>query len=150
MMEWWQAHSGWIGWLTAASLVMFFGTLLVIPPLVARIPPDYFVRRRRERMLKSGRHPAIGYALLIGKNLIGAFFVLAGLAMLVLPGQGVVTILIGLLFLDFPGKFRLESKIVRQAPVMRALNWMRERAGRPPLIVPAKKHRRPPNNLASP
>lgn len=62
--------------------------------------------------------------------------------MLVLPGQGLVTILAGLLLLDFPGKFKLERALVRQPAVMNALNWIRVRRGRPPLQVPPPRHRR--------
>ena len=42
-------------------------------------------------------------------------------------------ILVGLIFLDFPGKFALERRLARQPPVFRALNWIRARAGRKPL-----------------
>jgi hypothetical protein len=71
--------------------------------------------------------------LLILKNLFGAILVLAGLSMLLLPGQGILTILVGLMFLDFPGKFAMERRLVRQRPVITAINWMRRRANRPPL-----------------
>lgn len=141
MAEWWQQHGDWVTWLTAASAAMFVVSLLMIPPLVARMPPDYFTRRRRERVFRPGRHPAVGYLILAAKNLLGCFFLLAGMAMLVLPGQGVVTMLIGLLFLDFPGKFRLERKLVGQPAVFRALNWIRARAGRPPLLPPRVRAR---------
>jgi len=136
METFWQLHAGWIGWLTAISAVMFVATLVALPPLIVRIPEDYFVRRRRARLLRQGSRPWLGYLVLAGKNLAGGLLVLAGIAMLVLPGQGVVTILVGLLLLDFPGKFRLERRIVRQPAVMKALNWIRQRRGQPPLQPP--------------
>lgn len=142
MESFWQEHAEWIGWLSALSLVLFAGTLLALPPLVARIPEDYFVRRRRARLLRQGSRPWLGYVVLAGKNLSGVVLVLAGLAMLVLPGQGVVTILAGLLLLDFPGKFRLERSLVRQPAVLKALNWIRLRRGRPPLQAPPPCSRR--------
>ena len=135
---WWQDHQVLIGWITAGSVVLFFATLLAIPPLVARIPPDYFVRKRRVRLVKSGRHILLGYLLLVGKNLLGLFFLFAGFAMLVLPGQGLITMLIGLLLLDFPGKFRLERRVVAIPSVLKTLNWLRHRSGRPPLIPPER------------
>jgi hypothetical protein len=55
---------------------------------------------------------------------------LMGVAMLVLPGQGVLTIITGLLLLDFPGKYRFERWLVRRGPVLRGVNWLRDRAGR--------------------
>ncbi|HMO03386.1 MAG TPA: PGPGW domain-containing protein [Kiritimatiellia bacterium] len=136
MESFWQAHAGWIGWLTVISMVLFVATLVALPPVIARIPADYFVRRRRARLLRQGPKRWLGYLVLVGKNLAGGLLVLAGLAMLVLPGQGVVTILAGLLLLDFPGKFRLERRLVRQPAVMKALNWIRRQRGQLPLIPP--------------
>ena len=72
---------------------------------------------------------------LVLKNIIGVIFILAGLAMLVLPGQGVLTILLGIMLMNFPGKSALELHIVQQPTVLRAINWMRQRAHRPALLV---------------
>jgi len=139
MMQWFQDHQVLIGWITAASMILFIVTLLAIPPLVARIPADYFVRRQRPRVLKSSRYPVAGYLMLIGKNLLGYVFILFGMAMLVLPGQGLITMMIGIILLDFPGKFRMERRIVSIPSVLKTLNWLRHRSGRPPLIPPVRK-----------
>ena len=82
------------------------------------------------------QHPVTRYVLRGIKNVAGLIFLLAGIAMLVLPGQGLLTILIGVSLLDFPGKRRLELYLVQKRPVLRAINWIREKAQRPPLIVP--------------
>ena len=58
-----------------------------------------------------------------------------GLILLVLPGQGLLTILIGLLLLDFPGKRAVELKLVRRPGIAAFLNRMRARHGRPPFVV---------------
>jgi len=50
-----------------------------------------------------------------------------------IPGQGVLTILLGIMISDFPGKERLERKIVSYPKVLEALNKLRERFGKPPL-----------------
>ena len=71
------------------------------------------------------------------KNLLGAALVVLGLLMLVTPGQGQVTLLAGLLLMNFPGKYRLERAVVSREGVMRALNWFRRRSGRPPFEPPA-------------
>ena len=60
----------------------------------------------------------------------------AGIAMLVLPGQGVLTIVIGIMLLDFPGKYRFERRLVAYGPVLKAINGIRRAARRQPLIVP--------------
>ncbi|HYG08570.1 MAG TPA: hypothetical protein VD835_01220, partial [Pyrinomonadaceae bacterium] len=49
------------------------------------------------------------------------------------PGQGVLTILMGVMLLDFPGKRRLELKLVSRPNVLRAINRIRQRFDRPPL-----------------
>ena len=112
--------SVFLGWLSAASVLMFFGSLIAVPWLVVRIPADYFLRQRHYVDRWRPRHPLLRLAFLALKNLLGVVLVLAGVAMLVLPGQGILTILVGLLFLDFPGKFALERRLARQPPVLRA------------------------------
>jgi hypothetical protein len=67
------------------------------------------------------------------KNLLGLVLVLAGIAMMLLPGQGLLTVFVGLLLLEFPGKHRLERRLIGWGPIYRAINRLRRRAGRPPL-----------------
>jgi hypothetical protein len=67
------------------------------------------------------------------KNAIGIVLILSGLAMLVLPGQGVLTILFGVALTNFPGKYRLERRIVNSPSVRGALDRIRSAAGRSPL-----------------
>lgn len=134
MSEWVLGHRVLLGWLGAASAVMFFGTIAAVPLVVARIPRDYFLRSRADA-LHASRHPALRVALWVVKNGLGAVLVLLGIAMLVLPGQGVLTILLGLVLLDFPGKRALELRLVRRPRVLATLNWLRRKAGRPPLEV---------------
>ena len=68
------------------------------------------------------------------RNALGAVLLAAGIAMLVLPGQGLLTILLGLMLVDFPGKRRAERALVARPNVFEALNWLRAKAGRPPLL----------------
>jgi hypothetical protein len=72
--------------------------------------------------------------MLVVKNLLGCLFVVAGLLMLVLPGQGLLSILIGIILLDFPGKYSVERWLISRPPVLHTVNWLRRRAGRPPLV----------------
>jgi len=139
MCNWILDHRTLVWWLGVASGVTFVGTLLVVPLLVARIPTDYFVRKQRRRGPWDDHHPALRWTLVLLKNLLGALLVLAGIAMLIAPGQGVLTILIGVVLLDFPGKFTLERWLIGKGPVNRAVNWMRAKARRPPLMVRKEK-----------
>jgi hypothetical protein len=139
MFHWLHEHQVLLGWLSAASALMFAGSLIAVPWLVVRIPTNYFIRRQHFADRWQSRHPLVRIALLTTKNLCGVVLVLAGIAMLVLPGQGILTIVVGLLCLDFPGKFALERWLVRQPPVIGAINWMRAKAGRQPLETPEEK-----------
>lgn len=122
--------------LVIVSIVTFVATLIIVPFMIIRLPEDYFVRDERIETLLHKRHPMIRLALMIGKNLLGGVLVVGGLAMLVMPGQGVLSILIGLSLIDFPGKFWLERKIVCRKPVHRAINWIRRRGGASPMVIP--------------
>jgi hypothetical protein len=139
MFEWIRSHDVILWWLASASVVMFLGTLIAVPVLVARIPPDYFVHRSRRRVPWDDQHPIIRVILLGMKNAFGALFVVVGISMLVLPGQGVLTVVIGLMLLDFPGKFALERWLVSRRTVGRVIGWLRRRAGRPPLQLPGER-----------
>lgn len=126
-----------LAWLAGASVVGFVGSLIGIPWVLVRLPADYFDTRVPRRWM-AGRHPVLRSVGLALKNIIGVVFLLAGIAMLVLPGQGVLTILIGISLIDFPGKHRLEARLVSQRMVLSAINNVRQRFGRPPLVLAPK------------
>lgn len=121
--------------LGAVSVVTFLASLIVVPWLIVRIPHDYFDLEARHITVWAHRHPVLRWAALIAKNLLGLLLLCMGVAMLVLPGQGLLTILIGLVLLNFPGKYRLERRLVRWEPLWRSVNWLRRRAGRPELVI---------------
>lgn len=115
----------WLIGLSALSLGSLLLTAVLGARLIARLPADYFVAAR------PGRRPhPIAWLL---RNLLGLVLVIAGIVMLVLPGQGLLTILAGLLLMDFPGKLRLERRLLEVEQVRRSANWLRKRAGVPPL-----------------
>ena len=128
-----QEHKEAIWWFAVFSGVIFVGSLLIVPWLIVRIPEDYFLPRSRPRLPFADRHPILRWTGLIIKNLFGAMLVVAGLAMLLLPGQGLLTIAVGVLLMDFPGKHHLEGKIIRTRPVSRSVNWLRKKAKVRPL-----------------
>lgn len=117
-----------------ASLVLFLLSAIGVPWFMARLPADYFTRHEREQLgLAPVERGPFTTALRVGKNLLGLLLFLAGVAMLVLPGQGLLTIVVGLILVDFPGKRKLERRIITWAPVLKAVNALRRRAHRPPL-----------------
>lgn len=120
-----------------ASVVLFVASLLIIPPLIVRIRPDYFAHAERPPSSWAEQMRFVRIFILIGKNLLGSLLMIAGLAMLVLPGQGLLTLFVGFLLIDFPGKYRLEKWLIRQRYILRPINWLRTRRNRPPLQVAA-------------
>lgn len=121
--------------LAAGSVVMFVGSLAAVPWLIGLIPQDYFATSRPVRSQRRVRHPIVSAVGRLAKNLCGIVFLLAGLVMLVLPGQGVLVMLVGIVLLDFPGKRSLERRLVRRPRVLRTVNWIRRRQGKPELRV---------------
>src|SRR5574340_1251928 len=110
--QWIAQHALLVELLGIASAVMFVGTLLLVPVLIACMRADYFVAPGASRF--AGRHPVLRWTLQVLKNVLGAGLLLVGIAMLVLPGQGILTILIGLTLLEFPGKRAMELAPVRR------------------------------------
>lgn len=121
-------------WLTVGSLIGFIGTLIAIPFIMVRLPSDYFDTRVPRHWMKD-HHPVLRLIGLILKNAVGIVFLLAGFAMLFLPGQGILTMLIGISLMDFPRKRELEARIVGQPTVLQALNAMRAKFEKPPLTL---------------
>jgi hypothetical protein len=137
ILEWVHIHETAFWWIGILSMATLVGTMIIIPILVVRIPADYFKRKKQKpEPCYKNHYGAICFIGLVFKNLFGAIFVLAGMAMLFLPGQGFITILIGIMMLNFPGKFTLEQRIVQQPTVLRAINWIRMKADQPALEVP--------------
>lgn len=135
MLESIRAHKMAIMWIAGASIIAFIATVIAIPWLVARIPSDYFAHGKRLRKEGPRRHVVVRCAFLMGKNLLGYLLIAAGIAMLVLPGQGVLTILLGFILVDLPGKYRFERWLVARPLVLRSVNRLRQRAGRDPLVL---------------
>jgi hypothetical protein len=131
-----REHQLPLGSLAAIAAVVLLIGLVVLPAIVVQLPPDYFVRDRRVPVHHVRRHPLLWWLVSVLKNIFGLVLVVAGIAMLVLPGQGLLTILMGLGLVNFPGKFALERWIFGWPAVTFALNRLRSAAGRPPLTIP--------------
>ncbi len=116
------------------SILTFAGSLVVVPWLIARLPADYFIRHRCRVEERHRRHPLISRILFVLRNGIGILFLLAGVAMLVLPGQGMLTILLGITLMDFPGKHRLLESLIHRPGIIRSLNWIRRQVRKPPFV----------------
>lgn len=118
------------------SAIMFLASILSLPFLVSLIPTDYFQSHEPYRKRHKYKHPVIRLLVLALKNITGLALVLAGIIMLVLPGQGLITLAMGLLFINFPGKRKLECKLICNKKILRSINWLREKRNREPLLTP--------------
>ncbi len=115
-------------------LVTFAISLAIVSFIMVRIPADYF-KVDRPRELLPGKHPALRLLAVVGKNLLGVILVVLGILMSLpgVPGQGILTILLGIMLLDFPGKRNLEHNIVSRPRVRDAINKLRQKFGKPNL-----------------
>lgn len=111
------------------------GSLGVVAAVLVRLPANYF--RDDYASPLAQEHPVVRWAGLIVKNAVGIILVLIGLLLSLpgIPGQGLLTILIGLMLVNFPGKRRLERHLVSRPSVLAAINGVRARFGKPPLSL---------------
>lgn len=135
--QWLTEHQELIQQIGNVSLVVLAITVVALPAVVMKLPEDYFVNETREPASQTRKHPILWNIISFAKNVLGVFLILVGIAMLVLPGQGTVTILIGLAISNFPGKYKLERRIASQPAVGATLNKLREFTGTPPLLMPS-------------
>ncbi|MGI9249958.1 MAG: PGPGW domain-containing protein [Pseudohongiellaceae bacterium] len=120
-------------WLGIFSALMFVGSVLIIPWILIRLPADYFASPKRHSWLRESQYPLLYLPLRLLKNFAGITLVLLGIILLVLPGQGLLTIVIGIVLLDFPRKYKLESWLMQRKAIRQTANWLRQKYGRPPL-----------------
>ena len=118
------------------SVVTTVASLALVTFVLLRLPADYFVDPKRRTV--STRHPVARTLAVIGKNLLGLLLVVVGviLAMPMVPGSGILTIFLGVMLLDFPGKYRLERALLRRPLVNRGINKIRAKFGKPALQIP--------------
>jgi hypothetical protein len=136
LLDWAESNEALLWWLFAASLALIVFTPLGVAWAVIRLPADYFTENRHRPLESWQQHRVLRPVLLVVKNLLGVVLLIAGLLMLLVPGQGLLTIAVALILLDFPGKFRLERWLASRRAVWRSLNWLRKRARRKPLEKP--------------
>lgn len=116
--------------------VTFAGSTAIVSFLLVRLPATYF-QEGHTRDFWIERHPFLRWSGIVGKNLLGLLLIIAGVIMAVpgIPGPGVLTILLGIMLMDFPGKHRLEHKLVSRPSVLSAINQLRGKFGKPPLVL---------------
>ena len=126
----------WNSILIGAALFVasFLINLAIVSFILVKLPADHFAKSRHRKFLE-GQHPALRVAAVIGKNIGGVLLIALGVVLSLpgVPGQGLLTILLGVMLVDFPGKHRLEQKLLSRPSIVNAINGLRGRFGKPPL-----------------
>ncbi len=145
-MEWFEDIRQWlerfwesltwvkIAWglaITVVSIIASYGLIVVG---MIKIPADYF-SSSYEKKVDSDKHFSVRWGAVIIKNTIGFIMIIAGIIMIFTPGPGVPTILLGLIMMDIPGKRPLEAKLIQRPMVLSAVNELRAKYNKPPLIM---------------
>lgn len=139
MMEWidsfWQT-------LTPGNVLLGVGLFLLslglsfaaIAVVMVKIPKNYFSSHYQQDFMPDSPW-IVRWGAVAAKNLFGVFLILLGLALSLpgVPGQGLLTILLGIIMLDIPGKRPLEARIIKRPNVLAAVNKLRARFEKPPL-----------------
>ena len=126
----------WSSVLIGAAIFLgsFFLNLAIVSVILVKLPADHFNKKRKTEFW-SGPRPALNAAKVIGKNIAGVLLVALGVVLSLpgVPGQGLLTILLGIMLLDFPGRERLEQKLLSRPAIVNTINGLRKRFGKPPL-----------------
>lgn len=115
------------------SLVVSFAAIGLV---MVKIPPHYFAAHH-ERDFMPNSPWLVRWGAVAAKNVLGVLLIIIGILLSLpgVPGQGVLTILLGLIMVDIPGKRPLEAKIVQRPAVLAAINRLRAKYGKPPLVM---------------
>lgn len=141
MIEWisnqWTALS-WsnIGLGVGLFLISLTVSFAAIAVVMVKIPENYFSTHYKRDFLP-GSPWIVRWGAVIAKNILGLFLICLGIVLSLpgVPGQGILTILLGLIMIDIPGKRPLEAKIIERTAVRNAIDKLRAKYGKPPLVL---------------
>ena len=129
LFEWLKGHGVM---LISVSVMSFIVSILFCTLVIAYLPSDYFLPTGQSSRIK---HPVLRIGLKCLKNLFAIVLVVVGIIQLLLPGQGVLTMLIGIIISDLPGKRRVERRIIRLPAILATANSIRSRFKRPSFVL---------------
>ena len=131
MLSYFNDHPAILWSVTGVSGALILAAIIATPICLVRLPRDYFSNHEKyERTAKGGTTRKLA------KNFAGIFLILSGLAMLLLPGQGLITVLLGVMITDIPGKQRLIAWTFSRKGVLKGVNWLRRKLHKPPMSEP--------------
>jgi len=113
------------------SAVIGYAAVILV---MVKIPADYFSPHYSSAFAENQSF-FVRWSAVIFKNFIGLLLIIAGFVMILGPGPGLLTILLGLIMMDIPGKRPLEANIIKRPAVLSAVNNLRAKYKKPPLIM---------------
>jgi hypothetical protein len=119
------------------GVLVFVGTFLlnlgIVSFILVKIPKDHFKSDKSKRV--TGSNATVRVLKVIGKNVAGWLLIALGIVLSLpgVPGQGLLTVLLGLMLVDFPGKHHLEQKLLSRPAIINSINGLRGRFGKPAL-----------------
>ena len=116
----------------AGTIVITLATFATISMLLISLPSDYFTRKKHGSRIKN---PILRLFLYFLKNVCGIVFLGVGFILLFMPGPGVLSLLVGVILCEFPGKKRIERKIIERPLVLSTINRIRARYNRPLIVL---------------
>ena len=137
IISWSSMNSDLLFLLGSLSIFILIISVFMMVLIISFLPEDYFKSENRNLIysVQNSHYPLLKLLVLITKNFFGVLLLLSGILMLVLPGQGILTIITGLVFMDYPGKYKFERKLLRQKGVINSINWIRSLLNKPSLKV---------------
>jgi len=115
-------------------VISFAFSTLAVAIVMVKIPENYFSLSYQKDFLPNTPW-LVRWGAVIAKNVFGLFLIVIGMIMWLGPGPGLLTILFGLTLLDIPGKRPLEAQIIKRPTVLSAVNNLRARYDKPPLVM---------------
>ena len=114
-------------------LCSFLLNLGIVSVILVKLPKDHFKSDNSRRV--TGSNATIRILKVIGKNVAGVLLIALGIVLSLpgVPGQGLLTVLLGVMLVDFPGKDRLEQKLLSRPGIINTINRLRGRFGKPAL-----------------
>lgn len=132
-MIFFESYKTLILWLSSVSLFIFLFSLVSMRWLAGLIPSDYFINKEESSFKK--KNFFLWWLVLLIKNTIGYSLIIGGIMMLVLPGQGLFTIIIGLMLSNYPGKYYIEKRFIEIPAIFKSINWLRAKSNKAPIIL---------------
>ncbi|MCS5592089.1 MAG: hypothetical protein NZ775_06180 [Gammaproteobacteria bacterium] len=130
ILDTYNRYEEYVVLVVTVSALVFVVSLIFAPFLISKIPQDYFTNPQFHKLeIKHFGH----LVAVVIRSFFGFLLALLGLVMLFTPGQGILAIIVGLFLMEFPGKKRLERRIIENDAAFKGLNWMREKFKQPPL-----------------